>query len=241
MWRHRGLSFGVSAGTRVAVGAKQMTASMKEASKKPILISGNNIDVTPALMDYVNKRLENVLDKLGADVTKVDVHLAVNKNPRVTNGHVAEVTIFASKTPVIRAAEGSENMYASIDLVSDRVSRKLRKYKERKVDQKRHRASLGAAAAEAEVAFEKEGVPAGTFVPPNRTAATDISDLEYVDMSVVKRKSFPMPPQTVEEAVLCLEYIDHDFYVFKNKDSGHINVVYKRNHGGVGLIEPEKV
>jgi len=60
-----------------------------------------------------------------------------------------------------------------------------------------------------------------------------------VDMSLVKKKSFPMDPISVEEAVLCLEYIDHDFYVFKNKENGKIGVVYKRGSGGVGLIEPE--
>ena len=61
-----------------------------------------------------------------------------------------------------------------------------------------------------------------------------------VDMSVVKTKSFPMEPITAAEAVLCLDYIDHNFYVFKNKDAGNkVSVVYKRNSGGVGLIQPE--
>ena len=66
-----------------------------------------------------------------------------------------------------------------------------------------------------------------------------ILDPFNVDMSVVKPKSFPMPPITVEEAVLCLYYIDHPFYVFRNKDTNEINVVYKRNSGGVGHIMPE--
>lgn len=66
-------------------------------------------------------------------------------------------------------------------------------------------------------------------------------DIEPIrSMQVVKRKSFPMPPLTVEDAVVCLEYIEHDFYVFRNADTQEINVVYKRSAGDVGLIEPEK-
>jgi putative sigma-54 modulation protein len=72
---------------------------------------------------------------------QVDVHLVVNKNPRVSESDRAEVTVFAKGT-VIRATESSDSMYASIDLVTDTISRKLRKYKERNVTQKRSRTSL---------------------------------------------------------------------------------------------------
>lgn len=72
---------------------------------------------------------------------QVDVHLSVNKNPRVADSHIAEVTVYAKGT-IIRATEKSDSMYASIDLVTDRMARKLRKYKERGLSQKRHRAPL---------------------------------------------------------------------------------------------------
>jgi putative sigma-54 modulation protein len=72
---------------------------------------------------------------------QVDVHLVVNKNPRVSESDRAEVTVFAKGT-VIRATESSDSMYASIDLVTDTIARKLRKYKERNVTQKRSRTSL---------------------------------------------------------------------------------------------------
>jgi putative sigma-54 modulation protein len=123
-------------------------------------------------------------------------------------------------------------MYASIDEVSDLVKSKLVKYKERIIDSHRQ-GKLQPALEDAEIAdyqasnaaVTKElNLPEG--VPP-------------VDMSVIRKKSFPMDPITVEEAVLCLEYIEHDFYVFKSSATGKISVVYKRNHGGVGLIEPE--
>jgi putative sigma-54 modulation protein len=193
------------------------------------------VELTGPLTDYVNKKIGHTLEKLGAPVTKVDVHLSVNKNPRISEGHVAEVTTFA-KGFVIRATEKSESMYASVDLVADRLARKLRKYKERVVHSRRARASTSDLAAAAEEMWE-DALPNGV---------TDVAD-EYsdnvvpqADMSVVKEKKFPMPPCTVEDAVTCLDFLDHDFYVFRNAETSEINVVYKRNHGGVGLIQPER-
>merc|ERR1712070_31603 len=60
----------------------------------------------------------------------------------------------------------------------------------------------------------------------------------FVNMSLVKTKEFDMDPISVEDACVCLDFIGHDFYVFRNSDSNEINVVYKRKEGGVGLIKP---
>ncbi|KAG5189344.1 ribosomal protein S30Ae/sigma 54 modulation protein [Tribonema minus] len=210
-----------------------LKAVMQDSTRKPVLITGNNIDLTPALNEYVNKKMDKVVEKLGGVVTKVDVHLSVNRNPRVADSHIAEVTVFA-KGATLRAAEKTDSMYASIDLVTDSMARKLRKYKERSLTQKRHRAPLSEIAGESEAKWtsddgdeEEEGFEGGDGVP-------------RVDMSVVKKKEFPMPPCTVEDAVVAMAYIDHDFYVFRNSATGEINVVYKRNHGGVGHIQPER-
>jgi len=205
---------------------------MAAGPKVPIQITGNNIEVTPAIKDYVNDKIGSALSKVGRRVTKCDVHIIFDKNPSVPTPASAEVTLFA-KGATIRASKKTHDMYASIDEVSDLVRSKLVKYKERIIDSHR-KGSLDPALDDTEIAdfqsFKEEtskiqGLPDG--VPP-------------VDMSVVRRKSFPMDPITVEEAVLCLEYIEHDFYVFKNAANGKISVVYKRNSGGVGLIEPEK-
>mmetsp|Transcript_13257 Transcript_13257/g.18673 ORF Transcript_13257/g.18673 Transcript_13257/m.18673 type:complete len:273 (-) Transcript_13257:165-983(-) len=212
-------------------------AVVQDSTRKPILITGNNIDVTEPLMDYTNKKIGRVVDKLGGIVTKVDVHLSVIKNPRVAAAHVVEVTVFAKGT-VIRAGEASDNMYSSIDLVSDIIARKLRKYKDRSISSKRSRQSL----------TEKTDGDADEFIESSEMDENaedddvDIYDqdgMPSIDMSIVKNKSFPMPPCSLEDAIIALEYIDHDFYVFRNIESGEINVVYKRNHGGLGLIQPE--
>jgi len=204
---------------------------MASGSKVPIKITGNNIEVTPAIKDYVNDKIGSALSKLGRRVTKCDVNIIFDKNPSIATPAHAEVTLFA-KGAIIRASKTSHDMYASIDEVSDLVKSKLVKYKERIIDS-HQKGALVPALDEMEIADlqslqddadEGASIPSG--VPP-------------IDMSVVRKKTFPMDPITVEEAVLCLEYIDHDFYVFKNKATGKVSVVYRRNHGGVGLIEPE--
>jgi putative sigma-54 modulation protein len=99
------------------------------------VISGDNIELTEALNGYINKKLDNVIGKLATSgaIKECDVHLSVNKNPKVKNAHKAEVVTYL-KGVVIRCAEESQDMYASIDAVTDRLASKLRKYKERRLD-----------------------------------------------------------------------------------------------------------
>lgn len=118
--------------------------------------------------------------------------------------------------------------------VSDLLARKLRKYKERKKARSDDVAIKDLTAEVEEAEDEDEEMDMGDMVVDEAGVL-----LASKPWEVVREKSFPMPPMTVEEAVLCLEYIDHPFYVFRNKDTDIINVVYRRNSGGVGWIQPE--
>lgn len=185
-----------------------------------LLIQGNNIDVTDAIHDYVEEKVEKAVKHFESLTTKVDVHLSVEKNSRINNKHRAEVTVYANGT-IIRAQEGSENLYASIDLVSDKIARQLRKYKERKLDQKTHAQKTGAVVAQEPVNPDLIG---------ERTPE--------LPGDVVRMKYFAMPAMTIEEALEQLQLVDHDFYMFRNQATGEINVIYMRNHGGYGVIQP---
>eukprot|EP00960_Hanusia_phi_P049699 759717-Hanusia_phi.AAC.7 len=187
--------------------------------------------LTPALKQYINEKLTNTLSKVGRLVTRCDAHLTVDKNPSVENNANFEVVVSVKGT-VMRASKSTHDMYASIDAVADSVKRKLRKYKERIIDA--HRQGKPEA-----IGFDEEEIQ--SFKDFAQEVAKMDSDIPVppADMSLMKKKTFPMDPISVEEAVLCLDYIEHDFYVFKNKENGKIAVVYKRNHGGVGLIEPQ--
>ena len=190
-----------------------------------LLIHGRNLEITPALRDYTQTKLERATSHFGDAVREADVHLSVARNPRVPQ-QTAEVTVFANGT-VIRAQERSENLYASIDLAAGKLARQLRRWKERHSD---HHHSHGHSAS--------------------TTPSTDaISDDSQVDGSLlegkqaglpdpgVRRKYFAMPPMDLNEARQQLDVIDHDFYLFRERDSGELQVIYRRNHGGYGVIQ----
>jgi putative sigma-54 modulation protein len=186
-----------------------------------LLIQGNNIAVTEAIHDYVQQKLEKAVKHFHSLTTKVDVHLSVARNARVANKHKAEVTVYANGA-VIRAQEGSENLYASIDLVSDKIARQLRKYKERQSNKKSARSIVAEPLEEAS--------PLPDSLIGDRTPE--------LPSEVVRMKYFAMPPMTIDEALEQLQLVDHDFYMFRNKDTDEINVIYIRNHGGYGVIQP---
>lgn len=186
-----------------------------------LLIQGNNIVVTEAIHDYVQEKLERAVKHFQSLTTKVDVHLSVARNDRINNKHKAEVTVYANGA-VIRAQEGSENLYASIDLVADKIARQLRKYKERKLDK-----------------ITQTQVKTPEVVREEPVQSDLIGDRSpELPTEVVRMKYFVMPAMTIEEALHNLQLVDHDFYMFRNSATNEINVIYQRNHGGYGVIQP---
>ena len=192
-----------------------------EVIEMKLVIQGKNIEVTEAIREYVEQKIDKAVSHFQGLTTEVDVHLSVARNPRIASSQSAEVTVYANGS-VIRAEEKSENLYASIDLVADKIARKLRKFKERKSDRSAAKTSVAV--------VEQPPVPL-----PNGNRVVELPT------QVVRNKYFAMPALSVDEALERLELIDHDFYVFRNADTGEINVVYERNHGGYGVIQPHDV
>lgn len=186
-----------------------------------LVIQGKNIEITDAIREYVNQKIEKAVSHFQSLTTEVDVHLSVARNPRITPKQTAEVTIYANGT-VVRAEESSEDLYASIDLVASKITSQLRKYKEKRQDQAQACVKTADALSPAVV---------GDLIS-DRTPE--------LPSEVVRTKYFAMPPMTVQEALEQLELVDHDFYMFRNAESGEINVIYERNHGGYGVIQPRQ-
>ncbi|BAZ41930.1 light-repressed protein LrtA [Calothrix sp. NIES-4101] len=189
-----------------------------------LVIHGKNIEITDAIREYVQHKIEKAVSHFQNITNEVDVHLSVARNPRINPKQAAEVTIYANKN-VIRAEESSENLYASIDLVADKISRQLRKYKERLQNKKSNLPVVEETAVE--------------------TTAEVVPDLigdrtPELPEEVVRTKYFAMPPMTMSDALDQLQMVGHDFYMFHNIDTGEINVIYERNHGGYGVIQPRK-
>ena len=185
-----------------------------------LVIQGKNIEITEAIQGYVQQKIEKAVNHFQGLMTEVDINLSVARNPRIKAQQTAEVTIYANGT-VIRAEESHENLYASVDLVANKIARKLRKYKEKR---QRKTYTSGDTAS----AFEQQPVPDALVRDRNPELPAEI----------VRNKYFAMPPMTIQAALEQLQLVDHDFYMFCNVETGEINVIYERNHGGYGVLQP---
>jgi putative sigma-54 modulation protein len=176
-------------------------------------VKGKNVEVSDSIKLYAQEKLGK-LDKHLNDAARLELELAVEKNPSIAESQIAEGTIW-TKGPVLRARESSPDMRASIDMLVEKLERQARRYRDKRRPRAGARAS-GSAEAGPTPTFQDEESPV-----------------------IVKTKQFAVKPMTAEEAVLQLELIGHDFFVFQNAESSDINVVYRRRDGDYGLIEPQ--
>ena len=175
-------------------------------------VKGRNLEVSDSIRTYAEQKLAKLGKQLN-DATLVELELAVEKNPSISANQIAEITVW-TKGPTLRARESSKDMRASIDQLTEKLVRQVRHYRDkRRPGGARHYVSVD------------EGAPAMAE--------------ELDEPQIVKTKHFPVKPMSVEEAVLQMELIGHDFFVFRNAETDEVNVVYRRNAGGYGLIEPQ--
>jgi len=174
-----------------------------------VSISARNLEVTPHLREHVEQKVGN-LDRYLPTIDEARVDLAVENTRSAADRQVAQLTVRTRGT-ILRAEERTQDMFASIDAVLDKMYRQIARYKGKRQD-RRH------AAAEALPIEEPVEEPKG---------------------EIVRVKRFEVRPMAQEEAIEQMELLGHYFYVFLNADENAINVVYKRNDGNYGLLQPE--
>ena len=179
-----------------------------------VSVIAKNTTATPALKDMVEKKLSKIKKYFNPDV-EVKATLSVQKNKQKV-----EVTIPFNGV-ILRAEESTEDMYKSIDLVINKLERQIRKQRTKLL--KKSNESLRFTQID-EFAFENEE-----------------DALEDENRKIVKTKKFSIKPMSVEEAILQMELVGHNFYVFQDFDGNNVNVVYKRKDGDYGLLEPDYI
>lgn len=184
-----------------------------------LVFTGHHVEVTDALRDYAEKKIGRILRDVDG-VINAQVEFSVNKNPSVPDNQIVEVTMFAKGT-VIRAEVGSRDMYASLDLAADKLERQIRRYQQKLHGHDRHHRQKTATA----VSFE----PTGTSV------AEEVVEAEP---EIVRSKSYPVEALAPDDAASRMELLGHNFYMFQNKFTTQVNVIYRRKDGNYGLIEP---
>lgn len=175
-------------------------------------IRGKNVEITPALRDYVEKRIGKVT-RYFKEVGEISVLLSVSKDRQKV-----EVTVPVQGV-LLRGQEVTENMYTSIDLVIEKIDRQIRKHKTKM--QRRFRDGT----------LLDEAFAAAPF-------AATVQDDEN-EFAVVKKKRFTVRPMDVQEAIMQMNLLNHDFFVYRDADTETVNVVYRRGDGKYGLIESE--
>ncbi|MBX9876913.1 MAG: ribosome-associated translation inhibitor RaiA [Candidatus Obscuribacterales bacterium] len=191
-----------------------------------VTVTGRNIELTNALKDYLKDKLGRAQKHFDhpLDVTAL---LSVAKNPSIPDNQTAEITIKVNGS-IIRGQESTENMYASIDLVADKIERQLRKFKTRYYHK-------GNKIRDTEIHEENDvsGLPDNDEVVKKEIA------FEEIKPRIVRSKKFPLKPMSPEEACSQMDLLGHDFFMFINSDTGHVNTVYHRRDKNYGLIEPK--
>lgn len=179
-------------------------------------ILSSNMEVTPRLRDYVEKKTAR-LDRYLPTLSGIQVELATENTRSAVQRHVAEITIRDERGTILRAEERNSDMFAAIDAVIDKLYRQIERYRG-----KRKRKTRG----------KGEDQDMGEPLPIAEEAAEE-------EQAIVRYKRFALHPMSSEEAVDQMELLGHDFYVFFSSEDDAVNVLYRRRDGTFGLLQPE--
>jgi putative sigma-54 modulation protein len=176
-----------------------------------LIVSGKNIEVSERLKEYAEKKIGR-LDRYLPSLTEARVEFALERTRSVAQSQVVQVTLRSNGT-LLRGEERSSDFNAAIDTVVEKLERQIDHFKGKHYRRKNHaeRAETAIPAAEEETAIPR----------------------------IVRVKRFRTPPMTEEEAIEQMELLGHTFFIFQNQERKSLNVLYRRNDGSYGLIEPE--
>ncbi|MBN1311802.1 MAG: ribosome-associated translation inhibitor RaiA [Anaerolineae bacterium] len=179
-------------------------------------IHGRNVTISPRTQSYVERKVGR-LDRFMPDIMEVRVDLGEEKSNRAGNRMIAQVTVRHKRGTILRAEERSNDLFAAVDAVVDKLYRQIERYKGK-------RKRRGGDFQEEFAAYE---------------TAIDLEEEDFDTGNVIRRKRFSIIPMSEEEAIEQMELLGHDFFVFVNADTGGVNVIYLRKDGNYGLLEPE--
>jgi len=184
----------------------------QERERMELQITGKNIDLSPMVRRYVERKLGKLSRHL-PDIARSKVEIFKEKTKSPQQRFVAQVTIDSSGT-LLRGEERGDDLFTAIDKVAAVMNRQIEHYKGKRYDKGRGSLSVRGKFSEEVVAAQ----------PLQR---------------VVKVKRFAVKPMLVAEAIDQMELLGHDFFLFFNADTEELNLLYRRKDGNYGLIEPE--
>ncbi len=198
--------------------------SRQEVITMSITVTGRRMPVTDALRDYAEEKIGNAMKVMDIDPLVAEVVLYVEKNPANPRPAVCEATLY-TKGHIVRVEESEEDMYAAIDVAAAKVVRQLRKYKTKVLDRKQR--------------SEGESI---RVIEPTMGNDLDVNSLmdELSADEIVRVKEIEFKPLTQEEALVQIDLLGHDFFAYTDRDTNLVNVLYRRDDGGYGLLKQKE-
>jgi putative sigma-54 modulation protein len=181
------------------------------ARRMDVVVFGKHVEIPPQLRALTLEKLER-LGKFAGDVRRIDVDFAEHATRRPTDSHSCEILVHLNKHLVKAQASAAEHQIA-LDVALDKVEQQMRKVHERRVHRRNGKDARG------------------------NGSAAETPDEGDSGTTIVKTKQFAVKPMNAEEAVLQMELLGHDFFVFTSAESGRAAVLYRRRDGNLGLIE----
>lgn len=186
-------------------------------------IHARNLDVTPQLQEHVEKKVSK-LDRYMPNIQDVRVDLAIERRRQGNEQAIAQLTLRNERGVILRSEDKKQpDVYAALDVALDKMYRQIHRYKG-----KRKRRGSRFAPQEAELAV----------MEPLPGEAADEEEDEEEKMTIVRRKQVNLVPMTEEEAIDQMELLGHSFFIFYNAETARIGVLYRREDGNYGVLEP---
>ena len=185
-----------------------------------ISINTRHVDLTERLQNHIERKTAR-LDRYMPNLAEVRVDLSSQKTRNVVERQVAQITVRDDRGTILRAEERSSDMFASIDAVIDKLYRQIKRYRGKRIQNRR------SAAANENIWL---GEPLPLEVEEELEAETE--------PAIVRHKQFSLRPLSPEEAVDQMELLGHSFFVYFDMGDETVNVVYRRRDGNYGILQP---
>lgn len=178
-----------------------------------VTVRGKGVEITEAMENYVQEKAASLIDKYFSDIDQVEVQarMKMSKSSKANLKHIAEVSVHFHHYE-LRGEASSTDMYVSIDDAFKNIENQYVKHKER-LSRKNYKA---------------------------HGAKEEALEPVETELEVIRRKRFTLKPMNEQEAIMQMDLLGHNFYVYLDDESESIRVVYKRKEGFYGVIETQK-
>ena len=189
-----------------------------------VIVSGKNLKVTEPLRAHAEEKIEAV-QRYFDHIIEADVTISIDRKKEDAENCRCDVTVWANGT-VLKSTEHKDEMYAAINGAIHKIERQLKKYKQKIRENPKRKTN------------NKRGIKTPVDLPETSTHTVMKVPSNNDKPQIIRAQAFAMKPMSVDEAAMQLQVLNQEFMVFANAETNEVNVVYRRNDGNIGLIEP---